>query len=228
MKKLFRLLIRINWLKTIYINYKTLPIYQACRLPIIVDNYIQIVNLKKNGIIIYAPIKFGMVDFCFHDSTQTARKNYGLIDLTGNGKIILHGKVYWGHGITVTSCFGGILEIGNNVKIGHHTKILCRKHIIIEENCRISWEVQIMDTDFHSIVNIFTKQINECTQSIYIGRGSWIANRVTIIKGAYICPYSIIASNSLYALKTINTYESSIYGGVPARLIKQGVRILES
>ena len=43
------------------------------------------------------------------------------------------------------------LEFGNNVWINSGSKLICCKHITIGDNSIISWDVEIRDSDIHSL-----------------------------------------------------------------------------
>ncbi len=90
----------------------------------------------------------------------------------------------------------------------------------------ISWECQIFDTNFHYMEDKFG-DIYRKDGEIFIGNNVWIANRVTIAKGAKIPNDSIIASNSLVN-KDLSDTVSGLYAGCPAKLVKENVHAVFS
>ncbi len=83
-----------------------------------------------------------------------------------------------------------------------------------------------MDTDFHYLINIKTREVNKNTESVFIGEQSWIGSWVVIKKGAKIPnntivagPYSMIAKD--YRSK-IEKY--SVIAGCPAKIVASGLR----
>lgn len=46
---------------------------------------------------------------------------------------------------------GAKLIIGKNTFLNRRTEICCRDQVVIGDNCAISWDVVITDTDYHNI-----------------------------------------------------------------------------
>ena len=76
--------------KTIFFNFRCLPINQAIHLPIFVAYNVKLLNLKKNVISIETVVKFGLVRIGF-SGTEIISSNRSLIDLK-QGKVIFKGK----------------------------------------------------------------------------------------------------------------------------------------
>ena len=72
----------------------------------------------------------------------------------------------------------------------------CFKRITIGRDCLISWDVLIMDTDFHHIEDINGKTLND-PKPVVIGDHVWCGCRCTILKGTTISSDTIIAAGSL-------------------------------
>lgn len=105
------------------------------------------------------------------------------------------------------------LEIGKSF-INSNCKIRCHKKITIGNNCAISHDVIIMDSDSHKING---KLRNE---PIIIGDNVWIGSRVTILPGVKIEDGAIIAAG---AVVTKNVASKTLVAGVPAKMIKENV-----
>lgn len=106
--------------------------------------------------------------------------------------------------------FMGGSRISNmgNLVFGSNTSIICKKNFEIGNNCLFSWDITLMDTDFHSIMDREGKVLNP-EKSIDIEDHCWIGCRCTILKGAKIPKNSVIASNSVVASKLCE--ENAIY-----------------
>ena len=103
------------------------------------------------------------------------------------------------------------LEIGNGTYLNRNTLIICEKRIIIGKNCKIAWDVVIMDSDLHPmnsepIVN----------KPVFIEDDVWIGCRAIILKGVTIGKGAIIAAGSVIT-KNIPPY--TVWGGAPAKFI---------
>tara|TARA_B100000212_G_scaffold288705_1_gene229800 strand:+ start:13904 stop:14491 length:588 start_codon:yes stop_codon:yes gene_type:complete len=117
-----------------------------------------------------------------------------------NSKVVIKKGVYLSNSITIISENSGIY-ISENVLIGHN--------------------VQIYDSDFHSIykeerINNIMNYNFDC--SVFIGKNSWVGANTLILKGVKIGQNSVIAANSTV---TKNIPDNSLFGGSPAKLIKK-------
>ncbi len=94
----------------------------------------------------------------------------------------------------------------------------------IEDNVRISWNVQIMDSDFHFVFNEKDNSIKYCSAPVFIGKNSWIGNHTMVCKGSKIPQYSILSSGSLIN-KDFSDVESkgNLFVGRPAVLKQTGI-----
>ena len=116
----------------------------------------------------------------------------------------------------------GIIEFGRNFGITSSFRLACRKKISIGDNFSASWDVQIFDTDFHTMVNLETGECSMDTKEIFIGNDVWLANRVTVLKGSNIPDRSIVACNSVFNKDKSEETLNTIFAGCPARMVKKG------
>lgn len=138
--------------------------------------------------------------------------------LSIDGIIVLDGnKQFIGNGCKLSIYNGATLTLGNHIFINNHTKIVCKYAISIGAYTRISWESQIMDSNFHYMVSE-DGLVKKKDGNIHIGSYCWIGNRVTVQKGTVLNDYSIVASNSLVN-KDFSTIDYGTFGGVPAKLL---------
>jgi len=212
---------RLRLVKSIYLNLRCLPFRQALKLPIHIYGKNKIFSLAGKCYI-NAPIKYGMIRL------GAARKEIALSSVKTyiriNGNIIFNGcfDLNSGGELNIKS---GCLEIGDRVLIGEKVKILCTNKIIIGTGCRIAFESQIIDTNFHYVIDTETRTIDRCFGEISIGKYCWIASRCTVFKGTILPNDTIVASNSVLSKDysaVIQPY--SLIGGIPAKFIKSGIR----
>lgn len=95
--------------------------------------------------------------------------------------------------------------------------IVCRKKITLSDDCLISWDVLIMDTDFHKIYDNSQCRVNDDCE-IIIGKHCWIGCRSLVLKGSTIPNNSIIAAGSIVTTHEEN--ENTIYSSF-GRIIKE-------
>lgn len=108
------------------------------------------------------------------------------------------------------------LMIGTGTSFQNNLSLNCFTKVEIGSYCAISWDVHIMDTDFHKIIyEVGTEPIS--SSPVCIGDRVWIGARSTILKGVTIGSYSMVAAGSVVT-KSYPTH--SLIGGSSARRIK--------
>lgn len=212
---------KLRILKTVYINFRSLPINQAFKFPIFIYGNYKIYSL--NGKIeIHGGIRPGMVKVGnpIHGAVIEARTGY----IRNQGVIKIFGPVQIVNGVSI-NIVGGELILGSNVLIGENVRIVCAKNIQINQGTRIAHESQIIDTNFHYMLNTSNKKIIDTKGDIILGKWCWVGNRTTIQKGTILPDNVIVSSNSILN-KNYNgsVPEFSVIGGQPAKLLKTGVR----
>lgn len=110
---------------------------------------------------------------------------------------------------------GAVLRIGNGTYLNRNTLVVAEKLVEIGKNCRIAWDVVIMDSDLHPIEG--RPFVNK---AVKIEDGVWIGCRSIILKGVHLGEGTIIAAGSVVT-KDIPSY--SIAAGVPARVLSKYV-----
>lgn len=106
------------------------------------------------------------------------------------------------------------LVLGKNSFINSDCKIRCHKEITIGEDCAVSHDFTIMDSDAHELNG------SRNTNPIHIGNHVWIGTRVTILNGVSVGDSAVIAAG---ALVTKDVPPRTLVGGVPARVLKENV-----
>ncbi len=212
---------KIYWLyflgipKTIYFNLKYFPISIAIKFPIFISHNV-LLNKCKGKIEIIGKITTGMIKIGYGDVPIFDRYKSRTV-WNVQGKIIFNGICNIGHGSKIG--VGGMLTIGNNFSITAESIILCDNDIKFGENVLISWNCQIMDTDFHSIY------IDEVQQDpigkINIGNTNWICSNVQILKNTQFGDNNVVAAGSI--LNKNYNCRNSLIAGIPAKILRNNI-----
>lgn len=113
-----------------------------------------------------------------------------------------------------TDC-GKNLKIGKNVFFNSGVKIQDQGGVTIEDGVLIGHNVVIATLD-HSLDS--SRRGNMIPAPIHIGKNVWIGANATICKGVTIGDGAVIAAG---AVVTTDVPKNSVFGGVPAKLIKK-------
>ncbi len=212
---------KINLFKTLYFNFRLLPFEQAIKFPVFIYHRVEIG--KTNGKIIFAvPPRTGLVQIGFVVNDFVGNKQWGYVSIEGDLEI--KGKVDFGIGSHLKIYKNAKFSVGNNFVSGA-SRFICEKLIVIGNNVRYAHECQTMDSNFHYIEDVNSKNVDSCNGKIIIGDACWIANRCTIQKGTVIPDSCIIGAYSVLNkdyTKSCPPY--SLIAGIPAKLIKTGFR----
>jgi len=146
------------------------------------------------------------------------RAERGVRIIKKNGSVILGDKVQLHRNVKLsawgTEGFAQII-IGNNTYIGDRTEIHAGSSVKIGKGCNISWDVCIMDRDYHKL-NSETEEI----KPIVIEDNVWIGCNSIILKGVTISNGAVIAAGSVV---TKDIAPGVLVGGNPARVLKEEV-----
>lgn len=168
------------------------------------------------------------------------RKNK--IKISGNNNILYIGKnsllrdsnifikgnnniIYIGDDCVVNNTSIILDNEGSEIRIGNKTSIAKVQIVSLEpykieigEDCMLSYDIEIRNTDSHKIYDKNTnKRINEGS-SINIGNHVWLGMRAIILKGVTIGDNSIVAAGSIV---TKDVKANTIVSGNPARQVKE-------
>lgn len=213
---------KFNLFRTIYINFKMLPLNQAVRLPIYVFGDFKFVEMN-GSIELSPPVKRGMVSIGVNIAGYVSTPR-GTLRMKCGSKIIFQNKVIISQGSQLFINDNAELIMESGAKLGDSVKIICYKKIVIGEMSEITWESQVTDFNSHYILNLDNRSIENITDPVHIGKKNWIGNRTSVMPGTILPDNIIVASNSLlnrnYVKKGVE--EFSLIGGMPARIIRNG------
>jgi acetyltransferase-like isoleucine patch superfamily enzyme len=135
--------------------------------------------------------------------------------LKDRAQVVLHGNVDLHQGCLLWAQRDAKVEIGDNTFLSNGSKIISEEQIKIGSGCGISWDVTLLDTDFHHAV-LFPGREPLQTRPIVIGDGVWIGCHVRVLKGTTIGDRSIVAAGAIVS----GVFPPhSLIAGTPAQLI---------
>lgn len=191
MNRKLKKLLEIGIINTIRMNLYYFGVGGVLKPVILASKHVKIQCLKGN--VIAHDMSRGAIQLGF-GYVGTVDKKYRRTLWENSGTIEFFGKSNLGLGTKITC--SGKLSIGKRVSINANSDIICRKEISIGNDSLMSWECLLMDSDFHSIYEIDSKNRINPDKPIRIGDRVWIGCRSTILKGCEIPDDSIIAACS--------------------------------
>lgn len=203
--------------KSIRFNFHYFPFKTAVKMPVVVSHRTYLrelhgkVTLPENA-------ETGSIRIGFGDVGHYDRKRSRTIWQV-SGEVDFKGKTFIGHGSKIS--VRGHLELGDKFNITAESTIVCAKEIRFGDNCLLSWDVLVMDTDEHPIFNKEGKRINE-DRPIMVGNHVWIGCKCLLLKGAELPDNTILAAGT--QLRTAFQGEEQIIGGNPPSILKREIR----
>lgn len=112
---------------------------------------------------------------------------------------------------------GPAIEIGDRVAIRPYCSIVAAESVVIEDCVTLSSFTSVIDND-HTFGDDDSSVLDQplVTSPVRIGRGSWIGERTTILRGTTIGKQCAIGANSVVR-GDIPDYSVAV--GVPARVV---------
>lgn len=182
-------------------------------------------NIKGNGKVVLDREDILMIDksaiinldgcLCINSNRVNGRNGRSsILRMNEKSKLIIKGDFSFMYGADIIIFSGAKLSLGKDSYINSDAKIRCHNEITIGNNCSISHDFTIMDSDAHKLNGTIH------AAPIVIGNHVWIGTRVTILNGVTIGDGAIIAAG---ALVTKDIPANCMAVGVPAKVIKTDV-----
>lgn len=204
-----KLLKTISILKSLYWSFRLFSWKSAIRIPVFVYpntviNVSGIINLPTAQNI---DIQTGMIRIGMPLTWLIDKRSTTYVDVAGN--LTLRGNTIIGHGSKILIGRSGNLTIGEHFSVSGSLRICCENCITIGCGCMFSWDVSLLDTDYHPIVNQ-DGVVTNTSRAITVGNHVWIGCNNTILKGVNIADDIVISSGN--TIKTSLKQSNSIYG----------------
>ena len=211
---------KVAWIKTVYFNLRYFPFSIAIHLPVLVYRRTRLSRMGGR-ISINVPLKRGIVKLGAQElGTQDSYYSRTIWEVSGH--LVINGSVGIGRGSKISIGENATLTLGDKFVITGDSTIICQKEITFGSGCLLSWDVLIMDTDFHHVYDENGCILNS-PKAIRIGNHVWIGCRNTILKGVTITDDIVVAANSLIT-RDIKDDHCVVGGqGKDAEIIKRGI-----
>lgn len=210
----------VNWTKTLYFNFKKFPFNVAKKLPVFFYGEVKLTNISGQ-IEISGDVKRAMIGFGQPYEMNTVHQ--GIAEIIISGTIIFKGHIQFGKDYFIFIGENGICEMGNMSSMGSNAKLICIEKVVFGNFTRIGAESQIMDSNFHQMIDTKTGEKFKMTSPIYLGNYNYFGNRVSIMQKTITPDYCTVASNSLCNSDYTNFGNNVLIGGIPAKFIKDNI-----
>lgn len=180
-------------LKTLWFNFRYIPLKQAYKLPFLLSSNTRIISCKRGFCYFRGGVKSGMVTIGFNRDNNNALPT----SIRFDGTAIIRGQGIhaFGAGCMVSIEKNAVLDVGNNFGCTGDTRISVKKSLVIGCDNLWSYGCVIMDNDGHYIFDENHQIINE-PQGIMFGDKVWMGCNCIVLKNVTIPSYSIIAAGS--------------------------------
>lgn len=203
--------------KTLRFNFHYFPLKTALKLPVFVSHRTFLRELHGK-IVLPEKVNTAMIKIGFGDVGHYDRKRSRSIWQV-SGTVAFGGKASIGHGSKLS--VRGNLTLGADFNMTAESTIVCAHQISFGNDCLLSWDILIMDTDEHPIINQDGIRTNP-DKPILVGNHVWIGCKCTLLKGTEIPNNTVVAAGTL--LTSAFSGKNQIVGGNPPTILKNNVR----
>lgn len=202
--------------KTLRFNFHYFPFATALKLPVVVSHRTYLRELHGK-VELPEKVQTAMVKIGFGDVGHYDRKrSRGIWQVSGS--VSFGGKASIGHGSKLS--VRGDLKLGAGFNMTAESTIVCAKEITFGDDCLLSWDVLVMDTDEHPLYNRENERINP-DRPIIVGSHVWIGCKCILLKGAEVPNDTVLAAGTL--LKSAFAGDNQVIGGNPPSILKREV-----
>lgn len=208
----------VNWFKTLLFNLRGLPLGQAVRLPVFVYGNTKLVSIGsvriEAGQVSCGMVRIGTRNFFADGATQWIN----------SGTVVFRGRCLIEGGTCVNN--SGEIVMGRESRFCENNKILIVDRLEVGDSTRIAFDTVVMDTDFHTMVNVANGVAKRPSAPVHIGDYNWIGNRCIVKKGTVTPAFTIVSTLSMLNKDYTAASPYLLLGGCPARVLATGWRRL--
>ncbi len=202
--------------KTLRFNLHYFPLKTALKLPVFVSHRTYLRELHGK-VMLPDKVETAMVKIGFGDVGHYDRKrSRGIWQVSGT--VNFKGRAGIGHGSKIS--VRGTLTFGADFNMTAESTIVCAHEITFGDDCLLSWDILVMDTDEHPLYNKEGKRVNP-DRPIVAGNHVWIGCKCVLLKGTNVPDNTVVAAGTL--LKSSFEGENTVIGGNPPSILKQDI-----
>lgn len=191
LRRLVGTTLRVQWIVTLYLNFRVFPFITAIKLPITVVGHGKIKLRNLTGEIEFkCPVRFGLI--VIGKDVDNMPAAFAPTQFFLAGKMIVRGPVIINRGANVVVWPDSTLDLGEYTLICSGVTLKSVQHVTIGKYAMISSGCFIMDSNIHCIRDMQTGLIKNPTNPIVIGDYCWLSMNASVLGGAKIPPHSIL------------------------------------
>lgn len=201
--------------KTLYVNLKLFG-WKGFKCPILVSYDTKIAQLAYGSVSLGKP-SFGCVAIGFTGTEGVPGTGGGYLEIRKGANVRFEGKAKFGRGNSIR--IGGHFCVGEGFWSNVNCFFSCNHEIIIGKDTLLAWNVNIRDSDNHTVL------IDGCEsnkdKSVLIGKHCWLCACSDILKGVSVPDGSIVAYRSCITRSL--TEKNILIGGIGGTILKHNV-----
>lgn len=207
----------VNLIKSLYFNFRYLPVRQAVYMPVWITTNFRVKGLKRGQLILEQPYRKSVfLGDCGSSGLQEFRG--GLFFAKGS-KLILHGSTVIAQGSVMRMDERGIIELGKDFYCNKNCFLRSSTKISFGEGCLLGWNVQINTSDGHAIFHDCDEKVSD--KPIVLGNHVWLTSNTIITKGVTIADGTIVAQGAVVTKEFCEP--NCLVGGVSAKILSRNV-----
>lgn len=213
----------ISFPKTAYLNLRLFPFITAIKFPIITTYDAVLHDVVRGSCAIEGDIRTGMIQLGWGSGSVGVPGITEKTQWSVRGKIIFKGSAKLARGSSVRVDPDGELILGDHFACNKNCFLTAEKRIVIGDNATLGWNVNIRDSDGHSIFGMDDPEAKtmNAPEEVKIGNHVWICSYTDILKGVTIPNECVVAYRSC-CVKSF-TKENTIIAGSPAKIVRENI-----